>query len=262
VVSTPPVPPGRRDPDDLEPDPTGIRALLGALPDPGPMPPDLVDRINASIAAEQSAREDPTVVPLRPSRRWGWRQVGAVAAAVAVVGVGVPTLLSSLGPGGVVASLSGGSTAEQEAAGSGDDSAGGQQPAAPNAAPTVTSRHSLGDRASAAVGAVTMAATGTAYTRSSLVTQADRVQGTALDARDHASKGTGAAAESEAGLRACLTAVGVEAWMPVWGDVASLDGRPAVVAVVTGDTGRLVYAVAPACDATHPDVLAGPLPLP
>ena len=77
-----------------------------------------------------------------------------------------------------------------------------------------------------------------------------------------ACKGTGGAAETDTGLRACLTAVGVEAWMPVWGDVASLDGRPAVVAVVTGDTGRLVFAVSPACDAAHPDVLAGPFPLP
>src|SRR5689334_13821532 len=73
VVSTPPVPPRREDRDrgaDVEPDPTGIRALLGALPDPGPMPEDLVARIQASIAAEQAARDDSTVVPLRPRRGW------------------------------------------------------------------------------------------------------------------------------------------------------------------------------------------------
>ena len=65
MVSTPPVPPA--DKGAPEHDPTGIRELLSALPDPGPMPADLVSRINASIAAEQSAREGGgTVVPLRP----------------------------------------------------------------------------------------------------------------------------------------------------------------------------------------------------
>ena len=69
-------------------DPTGIRHMLSSLPDPGPMPADLVDRINASIAHEESARGvRPVVVPLR--RRSVWPKVAVAAAAVAVVGVGV-----------------------------------------------------------------------------------------------------------------------------------------------------------------------------
>jgi hypothetical protein len=40
--------------DDV--DPTGVRAILSALPDPGPMPADLVQRINASLDAERLAR--------------------------------------------------------------------------------------------------------------------------------------------------------------------------------------------------------------
>lgn len=37
-----------------ESDPTGVRAMLAALPDPGPMPAGLVHRITASLAAEQA----------------------------------------------------------------------------------------------------------------------------------------------------------------------------------------------------------------
>lgn len=45
-----------RDDQSPEVDPTGVRALLSALPDPGPMPQDLVDRITASLQAEQLLR--------------------------------------------------------------------------------------------------------------------------------------------------------------------------------------------------------------
>ena len=70
------------------------------------------------------------------------------------------------------------------------------------------------------------------------------------------------AADTDTGLRACLSAIGVEAWMPVRGDLATLDGAPAVIALVSSDTGQTVYAVSPSCDAAHPGVLAGPLRLP
>jgi len=255
VVSPPPVPPGRPDPDD--PDPTGIRALLGSLPDPGPMPADLVDRIHASIAAEQAAREDHAVVPLRRSRRWGWRQVGAVAAAAAVVAVGVPALLSGTGPSGVVASLSGGGDSGSES----DSAASGARSPAHDQAPS-SAGQPLGGRAAGPLGPVTLTASGTAYTASSLAGEADRARDANPAPRTGAPAAGGAPATTDAGLRSCLTGVGVQTWMPVWGDVATYEGRPAVVAVVSGDTGQVVYAVAPACDAAHPSVLAGPLPLP
>ncbi len=37
-------------------DPTGVQQLLATLPDPGPMPPALVDRITTSLRAEQEQR--------------------------------------------------------------------------------------------------------------------------------------------------------------------------------------------------------------
>ena len=41
-------------PGDEDHDPTGVRALLASLPDPGPMPPELIQRISESLAAEQN----------------------------------------------------------------------------------------------------------------------------------------------------------------------------------------------------------------
>ena len=251
MVTTPPVPPGRPEEHD---DPTGVRALLAGLGDPGPMPAELVDRINASIAAEQLARGaqlDRTVVPLRrAARRPSWAKVGLAAAAVAAVAVAVPAMLGS-GPGDVMASLAGRSNAASDSAGS----AGGAE-AGGSGAPDV------GNRAASSTGAVLLGASGTSYTSAGLTTQVRSV----LDrhALYGASKSSAATrgATSEQGLRDCLTALGVASWMPVAGDVGSYDGRPAVVAVVSSDTGQSVYAVAPECDASHPALLAGPLRLP
>ena len=113
-------------------------------------------------------------------------------------------------------------------------------------------------RVKGSVGNVTLAATGTAYTTSGLATQA-----AALGAlTDPSSAAKDQTVDGEAGLRACLTALGVQDWVPVRGDVATLDGAPAVIAVVNRGTTRAVYAVSPDCDAQHPRLLAGPLTLP
>lgn len=269
MVTTPPVPPGR--PEDHD-DPTGVRALLAGLGDPGPMPADLVDRINASIAAEQLARStssdrrsdhtsdpahDRTVVPLRrrltSASSWpSWPKVGLAAAAVAAVAVGLPALMGT-GPGDVMASLSGSGSADSAA-----KSAAGAP--AENGADQV--RPDVGNRAKSGTGTVSVAASGTAYTSTSLTTQARTLLD--HDSAFSASSGTSGLlkpATNDIGLRACLTGLGVATWMPVAGDVGTYEGRPAVVAVVSGDTGQSVYAVAPDCDATHPALMAGPLPL-
>lgn len=100
-------------------DPTGVRALLTSLPDPGPMPDDLVARIEASLAAERTARADASGGELRPAaaaaaprpdevldehrpgtgrivdlaaRRRRVRLAGLAAAAVVVVGLAIPTI--------------------------------------------------------------------------------------------------------------------------------------------------------------------------
>ncbi|TPG17104.1 hypothetical protein EAH86_10040 [Pedococcus bigeumensis] len=258
MVSTPPVPPA--DKGAPEHDPTGIRDLLASLPDPGPMPADLVARINASIAAEQSAREDAVVVPLRP-RRWGWQHVGVAAAAAAVLGIGLPALLTGTGPGDLLASF-GGSQSADSASGASVESrtdTSSVPGAAAGEAPRTPTTTAGGQRVRSSPGAVALEASGTAYTAAALATQAGSKLTTAQDGAVAAPKARRGAAETPNGLRACLSAIGVEAWMPVRGDLATLDGAPAVIALVSSDTGQTVYAVAPTCDAVHPGVLAGPV---
>jgi hypothetical protein len=245
VVSTPPVPPGRPDPDDLEPDPTGIRALLGALPDPGPMPAALVDRINATIAAEQSSRQGGVVVPFTPRRRAWWR-AGLAAAAVAAVAVSVPTLMSTWNTGGGDTASSFSSRESDSAAGSGAEPPLGSSTSAPNAAQ---------DRASKPLGDVRLQASGTAYTADGLATQARTLTDSTGKATAPAASLTAAGA-SAAQLRDCLTALGVDTWAPVAGDLATFEGDPAIVAV------QRVYAVSTHCRAAHPLVLSGPVALP
>jgi hypothetical protein len=50
-----------RQPDDV--DPTGVRDLLAALPDPGPMPEDLVRRIEARLEVERASRASGAPLP-------------------------------------------------------------------------------------------------------------------------------------------------------------------------------------------------------
>ncbi len=49
--------PNDRVPAAQEPDPTGVRALLAALPDPGPMPAEVTARITASLQRAQEQRQ-------------------------------------------------------------------------------------------------------------------------------------------------------------------------------------------------------------
>ncbi|MCH8614094.1 hypothetical protein [Arsenicicoccus dermatophilus] len=124
--SGPQVPDPPRSTDD---DPTGVRELLAALPDPGPMPADLVSRITASLEAEARGRQIPAappvelapVIPLsgatrtrrRPGRRTIPLLLGA-AAAVTAVGLATPALLEQLhGRSDVSATLDTSATARQ-----------------------------------------------------------------------------------------------------------------------------------------------------
>ncbi len=250
-------PPGPPDPDD---DPTGMRALLSSLPDPGPMPDDLVARITASLAAEQTAR--PVVHPLhragRPHRSL-WRTAGLAAAAAAVVGVGAASLLTDTAPGNLGAlfggssndAASGAAAVSREHAGSDTNGAGGAETwgdaKAQSAAPAVSIHHSE-----------------TAYTSDHLGDQARALLASAGDPvppLGAESPGIGPIA-TVVGLRSCLSALTTEPYAAVTADLGSFDGRPAAVVVLTTDTGHTAYAVQRSCSTGHPARLAGPVNLP
>lgn len=81
-------------------DPTGVRELLSSLPDPGPMPGDLVARISTTLREEQRRREFGGAAPhtdvislaaerhvRRPGRTLAWLGSAAAVAVAATVAV-------------------------------------------------------------------------------------------------------------------------------------------------------------------------------
>ncbi len=67
---------------------------------------------------------------------------------------------------------------------------------------------------------------------------------------------------TETGLRSCLAALTSEAFAQVTADLGTYEGTPAAVLVLTTDTGHTAYVVKRSCSTGHPDLLAGPTPLP
>lgn len=134
------------EPDDHLPDdadPTGIRELLAGLPDPGPMPDDLVRRIEARLEIEQTARAQEAphslgrhanrVVDLateRSRRRPGrtLAVLGAVAAGLVATTVVAPQLLGGQDSADV------GTAAHYPSRGASDDAGADQDTAQPPAA--------------------------------------------------------------------------------------------------------------------------------
>jgi len=247
VVSMRQQPAGSPDPDD---DPTGIRALLGSLPEPGPMPDHLVARITASIAAEQDHRG--AVVPLVHRRHSPWRTAGLVAAAAAVIGVGGTSLLTSTSPGDLAGLFSGGDS---------------QASSAGSAARDRTAESAPGDTSgpgaySAAVVSVHHSAT--AYSTAAFAGQAQRLvtsPGAVLAPGAPESPAIGPIGTQQ-GVLSCLSALTTEPFGQVTADLGTFDGAPAAVLVLTTDTGHTAYAVRRSCTAGEPALLAGPTPLP
>ncbi|MGL5930754.1 MAG: hypothetical protein ACRCY8_17630 [Dermatophilaceae bacterium] len=269
----------RHDDDPVEHDPTGIRDILSRLPEPGPMPHDLVARISAALADEADGRGDllqggvgsssdlgpiahrsttrsnlggpddaagVLVLPRRPR----WPVLGAAAAVVAVVGLG--GLAVSTMRGGIEASMGMGETR----AGS---TGSGQELAPPGTAD---------ERPDTGATEVHLVATGTAYTSADLAVQARGI--TALSAGRPDDRTVPESADEDAadgvatphGALTCARALGSQPWVTVVVDIATVDGKPAAVLVLTDSAGRTVtYAVARSCTTGAPDVVHGPLPL-
>jgi hypothetical protein len=267
VVSPPPVPPSgssgaggdrerrHRAADERElDDPTGVRALLGALPAPGPMPADLVDRITASIAAEQAARAGAPVISLEGRRRLRWQRLGLAAAAAAIAVVALPALLSS-GPASWLASLSPTQHGSQGSAGSAASLRSG--PVAPSSAAAGQG----GGSVAGTLAAPRIYASGTAYTRGAFPQQVHAFlahPGTPLAPLAAESPAIGPAGTPR-GLAPCLAMLRLDPAAQVSADVASFDGRTAVVVVVHTVTAQIAYAVDRRCTSGAGAVLAGPL---
>lgn len=254
----------------VEHDPTGMRALLASLPEPGPMPADLVARISAALAAEARRRhgidelgsletgrvaaestsqhDGPDVggqvVPLR--RRLGLRQLGVAATVVGVLGLGA-FLVTSV-PGDVTASFgtSAGSSDSREA-----DTAVRAQGHAALVAPAAGS------------GEIVIVMSGVDHTSTRLDVTARELDDGTLDAiadRSAASPSLGPLATA-VGARSCATALGIPADAGILVDISEVDGRSGAVLVVHSGQGRTAWAVDHSCTKGHTGLIRGPVPL-
>lgn len=251
-----------------------VRDLLGALPAPTAAPPDVVLALERALAAagpaaagrpgrpEPRPADDPPMTlvqlgrPVAPARRGrralaaGGRLVLALAASAAVVLAGIEVVHDSGGASDSAASSSAGGSAramEESPDSSPEDS--------PGSATRATPGHEQGS-ATAAGSPVALARTGTRYTRAAITTQAQGLlrRGTATSGQSLAQP------PGSAELRACLTVIR-PGLVTVAADVATFEGRPAVVLVVSLPSGREVWVVPRDCRAADAaTVFRGRLP--
>lgn len=246
-------------------DPTGVRALLSSLPEPDPMPEHLVERINASLAAEQAQRaarmSGTSVTPLLTTARSRTRQrrptrfvfaiAGAAAAValVAVVGSNMFTVhqTTTASRGDAVASASRDSSSNDA------EASGGAPPNAPAKAAKSQTPAALAGRATTP-SLVQIGLSGTRYTQADFVAQARTLRRAPLQRIVAQSSSVGPAGTA-AGLLECLNAIGAAGAQVVRADVAFYEGQPAVIIVATTNGIPMAYAVGRQCSPADAAIL-------
>lgn len=277
-----------RDPVD-DADPTGMRELLRALPDPGPMPAGLVERITASIAREQEQLGSPGSVGAAArdrdgsgdgrgddelpqigrragrSRRWHYRRTPAlVAAAVLAAFLGVGAIVTSGMPDAVVTAVSRGGSDAGGSSGAGseahevDSSAEGTPAVAPPV--TAMTKGSDGAAGSADESVVLLTASNRQWTLDSLAASASTLLAGAT--RDWSSPS--ATPESDLGLtpvaaRACAAALGLADDRGLAVDLGWRGGTPVAAIAALDGAGEIQVAIVDrSCAPGHPGLLDGP----
>jgi hypothetical protein len=248
TVITPRNPPG----ESPEDDPTGVRALLSSLPEPDPMPAYLVERISASLAAEQASRSragTSTVSPLVRRHRSARRLVlglAGVAAAAAVVGLVGTDLLrgSNQSAGNATASMA---TAERSAT------------PGPALAPQTPAQG--GTEGVTPMPAMHIQMSSTRYTAAGFAAQAGALAFTPGQRVQPLTGESVGPIATPTGLAGCLRALGVGPVDEVTADLGYYEGVPAAVIVtVTGST-RTAYAVGRSCSTGNQAVLHAGVPV-
>lgn len=246
---------------DDEPDPTGMRELLRSLPEPGPMPEDLVARIRASLSdldplagatEEPRAGHVPRETPAASHGSWWARHGGKLAVAAVLVVGGGAVASGQLGLLGGSDEMSSGSTAGGVAADQREGDTSGQG----------SDAGAEGGSADPVAGPVVVRLSARTYTSTGLATQLQGAevgpQTGPLTAESPAIGPIG----SELGVRSCLEALGLPRETGADVDLALVDGAPAAVLLVTLGGERTAYAVGRDCTTGNPSLLAGPVPVP
>lgn len=222
-----------------------VRRVLQSVPDPGPMPADVVARLESALAGATSAHPTApaTVVPLDSTRR----RSGALArlaesritkSLVAAAAVGL------IGVGGYAAINRNQQTST--AGGASASSAGDSQGGAPKAVQTLQS--------------VRAQESGTAYTKANVAAQVT-LRLTPEASGDAAGGGATFAARTQllattAGLQGCLQALEASTAIPQLVDLATFDGKPAAILVLPRlGGGRELWVVSRTCAPGHDGTL-------
>ncbi len=259
----------------VEHDPTGMRALLASLPEPGPMPDDLVARISAALAVEAQRGDGidqlwsldghagssrpighdddgdtpdagAQVVPLR--RRIGLRHLAVAAAVVGVLGLG-GFLVKSL-PGDVMAAFG-------TNAGSADSAAVAED------SPVAAGGKIALVAPAAGSGDVVVVMSGVDHAADRLDVTASELDDGTLDpiADLSAESPSLGPIATPIGARACAAALGIPADAGILVDISEVDGVSAAVLVVHSGAGRTAWAVDRSCTTGNTGLIRGPVPL-
>ena len=240
-------------PDD---DQTGVRALLSGLPEPDPMPAYLVERISASLAAEQAQRavlaSGASVTPLLATRRRPRRllfSLAGAAAAVVLIGVLGNNLVRDNSSGGVTSAASSGlPSAARESSGL--------------APPSSADKSVSGDALAPA--SIQIRVSTVRYTQATFVAQARKLRDVAFDSPQPMatdSSGVGPIGTT-GGLTSCLNAIGADGAQLVQADLAFYEGQPAVIIVATTNGVPTAYAVGRGCSPADASLLHQGIVLP
>jgi hypothetical protein len=240
-------------PDD---DPTGVHDLLASLPQPDPMPGYLVERINASLAAEQAqratSRSAASVTPLLAGTR---RRPGRLLVAIAGVAAAI-ALFAVVGTNLI-------KTSQSPISGSAAAPVPSSARAAEGSAPQGLQDKAAGAAAPAATPAlVQIRLSETRYTQVGFVTQARALLATDQFRLSPTESAYAGPVGTAPGLADCLSAIGAAGAQPVRADLAYYDGRPAVIIVATTNGVRSAYAVGRQCSRVGATVLRPATPLP
>lgn len=249
-------------------DPTGMRHLLASLKESGPMPDDLAERIRASLEDEQTARasgeltadadeiddaDEPSgfwSTMATPSGGSGRRRaaapwlLGAAAATVVALAVGTGMLRNS------------GNDASSDAGAGAAPSSQGRSGAAEQGS-SATSSSAASDEE---VPAFAITETGTAYTRSSLASEAATLledPAGAPKVRDDEVLGTMTTA---AGAADCLARLGQPQMQAVVIDIGTFEGKDGLLLVAESlpDGPARAWAVTSGCEPIWPDSVEVP----
>ncbi|GAA1149364.1 hypothetical protein [Ornithinicoccus hortensis] len=274
----------------VENDPTGVRALLSSLPDPGPMPDTVFARISASLQEEQERREQqsafgptsgPDVISLaaerhrrRPMRTLTY--LGA-AAGLAVVATVVSTQVFGPGDGGgsgISADVGNSNSRDQEGGvqadvGAADEGAADGSTAAEGDEGAMAEPPPLGAADEDDAAAPTMGAAGGDQAGRGLTLgfASGEVALSSTDFAADVSRWYSASPVTESGSASVLAGCAQALGNAVPDDATlvltegSLDGDPVVLALQT-EPNRIAWALDPSCSTGEGEILQGPSVIP